>query len=153
MPGTVNPLTAQGFLNLTQASVSIPGNTGLNVTASYLARAGIRLALEGEATRRIPSMTGVVISQQVYQDCRVTIALLKTQPLSALYKAQMETDTTLGNIVIRPDVSVGGNGLTPYPLNNASIQGVREQDYSGDDAAWVIELMGVYLINANLWAG
>lgn len=152
MPGASNPLIAQGQLNLVQASVSVPGNTSLNVTASFLGRAGIRLALEGDANRRIPTMTGVANSPQVYQDCRVTINLLKTQGLSALYKLQMETLVTIGNITVRPDVSAGV-GLTPYPLSNATIQSVRELDFSGDDAGWVVELMGVYVINNQLWAG
>lgn len=152
MPGTSNPLTRQGTLNLTQASVSVPSFTQLNVTASFLGRAGIRLALEGETTRRIPTMTGVALSPQVMQDCRVTINLLKTQPLSDLYKQQMELLSAIGNLTIRPDVSAGV-GISPYPLTNASIQNVREQDYSGDDAGWVIELMGVYSINNSIWAG
>jgi hypothetical protein len=150
--GSSNPLISSGTLNLTQASVSVLLFPQLNVTASFLGKGGIRLALEGETTRRIGTMTGVTTSPQVYQDCRVTINLLKTQLLSDLYKQQMETLSVIGNITVRPDVSVG-TGLSPYPLTNCSIQSVREQDYSGDDAGFAVELMAVYTINATLWAG
>lgn len=152
MPASVNPLVAQGSLNRIRASVSIPAFTFLNVTAPFLGREGIRMALQGEAARRLPTMTGTVISPEVYQDARITVNLLKTQPLSDLFKTQMETDVRLGTIIVRPDVSAG-TGLSPYPFQNVTIQNVREQNYSGEDAGWVVELDGYYLVNSVLWAG
>lgn len=153
MPGVVNPLVAQGSLNRVVASITIPSFPILNVTASYLGREGIRLALEGEANRRLPTMTGVVNSPEVFQDARVTVNLLKTQPLSDLFKTQMETDVRIGDITVRPDVPVGSGGLSPYAFSNCTIQSLRELNFAGEDAGWVIELRGIYYINADLFAG
>src|ERR1700761_1481204 len=112
-----NPLISQGVLNRVQGSVTVTGNPALNVTASYLGREGIRLALEGEATRYINTMTGAVASPEVYMAIRCTVNLLKTQGLSDLYKSQMETNSLIGNITVRPDVNTGA-GLSPYDLTN-----------------------------------
>lgn len=152
MPVSVNPLVAQGSLNRIRGSVSVPSYIFLNVTAPFLGREGIRMALQGEAARRIGTMTGAVISPEVYQDARITVNLLKTQFMSDLYKTQMETDVRIGAVTVRPDVSAG-LGLSPYIFQNCTIQSVREQNYSGEDAGWVVELGGYYLVNSILFAG
>jgi hypothetical protein len=94
-------------------------------------------------------MTGAVTSPEPYQMISLSINLLKTQQLSALYKFQMEDTCLLGDCVVRPDVQSGG--LTPYDLTNMAIESVREQSYSGEDAGWTVMCRGYYLINASLW--
>lgn len=143
-----NPLQDQGTLNLVLASVSIPNFPELNVTAPFLNRAGITLAKEGSATLQLPTMTGAVQSQQPYMLVNVTINLLKTQNLSALYKAQFEDSTLIGDITVRPDVS---EGLQPYDLLNCALDSVREQSYAGADAGWAVSLHGYWIINNSLF--
>lgn len=143
-----NPLVLQGVLNRLRASTVLDDHPELNITASYLGRDGIKLALEGDASTYLPTMTGGVPSPEPYMICNVTAQLLKTQPLSAAYKAQMESDTSIGNMTVRPDV---GQGLSPYALTNCSIIGVREQDYAGKDAGWVVSIRGYYNINSGLY--
>jgi len=144
-----NPLIQQGTLNRLVASVTWQNFPSLNVTPSFLNREAIRLALDGEATRFLPTVAGAVTSPEPYMMVTLTIHLLKTQGLSAQYKAQMESDTRLGNCVVRPDVQTGG--ITPYDLVNVALEGVREQDYSGGDAGWAVTCRGYYLINSSLW--
>jgi hypothetical protein len=152
MAGISNSLIQLGYINLTQASVNVPSFTNLNVTAPYLARPGIRLALEGELTRRIGTMTGVVPSPQVYQDVRVTIALVKTLTLAQQWQLQYQVNSVIGTITVTPDLMAGA-GIAGYMLLNTSIQGVRELDFSGDDVGYVIELQGVYPTNNAIWQG
>lgn len=143
-----NPLVSVGVLNRLKGSVVWNDFSGLNVTASYLGREGIRLALEGEATTFINAMTSAVPSQEPYQLVSLTLHLLKTQSLSDQYKAQQESDAQLGDCTVRPDVSTG---LTPYQLTNCSIQSVRELSFAGDDPVYAVTIKGTYNINAALW--
>lgn len=142
-----NPLVSQGTLNRLRASVNILDFPELNVTAPFLGKEAIRLALEGDTTTYIPTMTGAVTSGEPYQMCSVTIHLLKTQSISDLYKRQMETLSVIGDIVVTPDSSA----LSPYPILNSSIRSVQELNFSGEDAGYAVTLGGYYLINSELW--
>lgn len=142
-----NPLIAQGTLNRLRGSVVWEGFPALNVTAPFLGKEGIRLALEGEATTFINTMTGAVTSPEPYMTVSMTLNLLKTQQLGNLYKAQMEVSSLLGAGTVRSDSAI----LSPYSLINCSIQSVRELDFSGADAGYVVNVKGYYNINQALW--
>lgn len=142
-----NPLVVQGTLNRILASVVWQNFPALNVTAPFLNREAIRLALDGESTRFLPSLTGAVTSAEPYMMVTLTINLLKSQNLAALYKAQMELQSVLGDCVVRPDVTT----LPPYDFTNCAIQSVREQAYSGEDAGFAVTVRGYYLINSSLF--
>lgn len=143
-----NPLVAQGNLNRLRGSVVWPGFPALNVTAPFLGREGISLALEGESTAFLPTMTGAVTSQEVYMMIGLTMHLLKTQALADAYKAQMELNSLLGDGTVRPDAKE----LSPYAIINCAIQSVRELRFSGDDAGYAVSVRGYYLVNAALFA-
>ncbi len=138
----------QGTLNRLRGSVKFVSNPQLNVTASYLVKDGIEIALEGEATTVIPTMVGVVTSPDPYMIAAVTINILKTNGLAATYKSQMENSTVIGDIVITPDTSA----LPTYYVNNASIVDVRPMKINGEEAGWSITLRGYYNINNTLWS-
>jgi hypothetical protein len=145
---TSNPRIPQGTLNRLRGSVKFVSNPQLNVTASYLVKDGIEIALEGEATTVIPTMVGVVTSPDPYMIAAVTINILKTNGLAATYKSQMENSTVIGDIVITPDTSA----LPTYYVNNASIVDVRPMKINGEEAGWSITLRGYYNINNTLWS-
>lgn len=142
-----NPLIAQGTLNRLRGGLTITDFPGLNVTAPYLAQDGISIALNGETTTIIQTATGTVTSPQPYMMATVTINILRTQGLAALYKAQMELDARVGTIVVRGDSAA----LPDYQVLNAAIESVRELQFAGRDPSFVITLAGYYLINSNLW--
>jgi hypothetical protein len=146
-----NPLVAQGTLNRLVASVTWQNFSSLNVTPSFLNREAIRLALEGQSVVYLPTIAGAVTSPEPYMMISCTIHLLKTQQIAGLYKAQMESNALLGNGVVRPDVAQGQGGLPPYDIVNCSIAGVRELDFSGNDAGWAVTCRGYYLVNNSLW--
>lgn len=142
-----NPLIAQGTLNRLRASVVWPGFPQLNVTAPYLGKGGIRLALEGESTAFLPSMTGAVTSPEPYMMINLVMELLKSQGLADLYKQQMEQSALLGDGVVRTDSAVLGN----YQIVNCAIEGVRELNLAGDDAAYAVTCKGYYFVNQALF--
>ncbi len=146
-----NPLVAQGVLNRLVASISWINFPQLNITMPYLAREAIRLALDGETTHYVPTATGAVTSPEPYMMITASAHLIKPQPLAAAYKLQMETNSTLGDGVIRPDVAASQGGLTPYDVINCSIQSVRELNFDGSDAGFVITFRGYYILNSELW--
>ena len=139
-----NPLVTQGTLNRLRASVVVPQAPELNVTAAYLGKEGISLALEGETTLYIPTMTGAVTSAEPYQMCSVSVNLLKTQFVANLYKQRMELLSTIGDIVVRPDASALGD----YQIFNCAIRSVAELNMSGQDAGFRVTLGGYYNVNS-----
>lgn len=143
-----NPLIAQGTLNRLRASVVWPGFASLNVTSSYLGKAGIRLSLQGETTLYIPTMTGQVTSPEPYMRVEMEMALLKTQALSNAYKQQMETSSLLGDGTVRPDAAT----LGPYQIVNCSIMSIRGLDFSGENADFTVTIGGYYYINSTLFS-
>lgn len=142
-----NPLIDQGTLNRLRASVVWANNPSLNVTAPYLGREGIRLALEGETTTFINTMTGAVTSPEPYQVINLTINLLKTQTLASVYKTQMELSALIGDGTVYPDART----LPVYSIINCAIQSVRELSFAGEDAGWAVAVKGYYLVNSSLW--
>lgn len=147
----LNPLIQQGTLNRLVAAISFNANPNLNITPSYLGREAIRLSLDGAATGRIPSMTGIVTSPEPYQMVTCVAHMLKTQPLAAAWQAQYLTTTLIGGYTVYPDVQVDQGGIGPYNINNGMIMGLRELAFSGEDAGWVLTLSGYLVINNLLW--
>jgi hypothetical protein len=143
-----NPLISLGQLNRGLVSVTWPNFTSLNVTLPYLNREGIRLALEGQATAQLPALTGVVQSPEVFQPVTLTINILKSQGLAGLYKAQFETQTVLGPCTVRSDSSI----FPAYYLTNMALEGVRELNFSGEDAGFAVMCRGTYPINSAVFS-
>lgn len=146
MPG--NPLIQQGSLNRILASVVWSDFPAFNVTSPYLGKAGLSLALEGETTLLIPTMTGAVQSQEPYMMISLTMNLLKTQGLGAAYKLKMEQDSNLGFGTVRPDSRVLGS----YQIFNCAMESVREMSFAGGDPGFAVVVKGYYNINASLWS-
>jgi hypothetical protein len=142
-----NPLVAQGTLNRVRASVIWPSFPTLNVTAPYLGRAGITLALEGQSTVFLPTMTGAVTSAEPYVMTTLTMHLLKSQGIAGLYKAQMELNALIGDCVVRADSTT----LPPYQIINCAIASVAELRFAGDDADFAVSCRGYYLLNSSMF--
>lgn len=142
-----SPLVSQGTLNRLRGSVTWDSNSALNVTAPYLGKPGIRLALQGDSVTYIPTLTGAVTSPEPYMMVEMVMSLLKTQSLADAYKAKLESNALMGNGSIRTDATT----LGVYQLVNCSIRSVRELDFSGEDAAFAVTIGGYYLVNADLF--
>lgn len=142
-----NPLISTGVLNRLKTGVIVPAFPQLNVTASFLAEEGISLRLNGPITTRVQAMTGTVPSPEPFVPVVVTINLLKSQPLSGLYKAQMEDTALIGDITVRGDTRV----LPPYNLLNCSIDEVGELTFNGKTVGYAVTIGGNWIVNNALW--
>lgn len=148
MSGSVNPLVALGTLNRLRGAVVVTNFTALNVTASYLGKNGISLALEGNATEMINVMTGMVTAPEPYMPATISIHLLRTQGLSAAWRAQLEAQSTIGNVQVHSDAST----FPEYTFQNCAIRTIREMPFDGSDPGFVITITGTYVINNSLWS-
>ena len=142
-------LVQQGTLNRLRASAVFADKSALNVTAPDLSKEGISLAFEGPTGRLEPTMTGGVTSPEPYQMATATMHILRTQSLSALYKAQIETNVNVGDLSIIPDAST----LPNYDLSNCILESVNEMTFDGNQPGFTVRVRGIYYINAALYAG
>lgn len=143
-----NPLTSQGTLNRVRGSVRVINNPGLNVTASYLGKAGISIQLNGNTATMLPTLTGQAQSGEPYVPLVLTIHLLKTQGLSGSYKTQIEDSTNIGDIVVKLDSSVHPD----YQITNCAIEGVDGLDAAGTNPEFIVRIAGTWIVNNSLWA-
>lgn len=143
-----NQQVDQGTLNRLLGSVVYANNAQLNVIAPNLAKPAISLAFTGDAGELIGTLTGGVTSPEPYQIGNVRIHLLRTQAFADAYKAQIETDNRVGSVNIVPDVTT----LSAYQLENCILLGADEQTFDGTNPGMVIRLMGIYYVNAALFA-
>ena len=142
-----NPLVPLGTLNRLLTQVTWNSFPSLNVTPSYLGRESVHLARDGEAVVYIPTLTGAVTSPEPYLMITMTMHLLKTQGLAGQYEAQMVSSALLGDGTVYSDSSV----LPTFPITNCSIKSIRELDFSGADAGYVVMIGGYYYTNNLLW--
>lgn len=147
MPG--NPLIDQGTLNRIRGSVVFPDAPELNVTAPYLGKEGISLAIEGNAVDYLESMTGAVTSPGVYMMATCTLRLLKSQAFSDQFKLRMESNALVGDFVVTPDATT----FSPITIQNGAISGMGDIAMGGTTAEVNIMLRGYYLVNAVLFDG
>ena len=143
-----NPLVVQGTLNRLRGSVVVPSFPNLNVTNGYLGKLGIRLALQGDATQFVDTMTGMVTSPEPYLPGVITMHLLRTQNLAALWRAQMESQiTALGEVSVFSDSAV----WPEYDFFNCALTSITEMPFDGTDPGYVIAIRGTYQINAGMF--
>jgi hypothetical protein len=96
----------------------------------------------------LPQMTGVVLSPEPFMLVTVSLALLKTQGLCQAYEAALQTNSILGNGVVRADVT---QGLQPLDIVNCAIENIGDLSFAGDDAVYPVSIQGTLYINNNLW--
>lgn len=142
-----NPQVAQGNLNRLRGSVVIDSNPSLNVTAPYLTMEGVGISFGDAATQRIKTMAGIVTSGEPYQDCVVTVNLVRSQALANSWEQQRQTNSLLGDITVTTDTTPLGD----YNLQSASILNVGPLIFNGQNAGYVLTI-GAYLpVNSDLW--
>lgn len=142
-----NPLIPQGTLNRLRGAVGVIDNPQLNVAASNLGTEGISLARDNDASAYLPTLTGNVPSGAPYQTMTVSIHLLKTQNLAALWELQLLNNSTIGDLSVVTDADT----LPDFPLVNCTIKQVSELSFNGSSAGYMVTVQGTYYINAELF--
>jgi hypothetical protein len=139
--------TPPGVLNRLRASVVYNDFPQLNVTSNFLTTEGIRLALEGNATDLLPAMVSLVSSPAPYLAASITMSIVRSSSLAALYKIQFEDTTLMGLVSIFPDTDV----LNPFTINNVALESIREMAMAGMEAAIVVTARGYYNVNTGFF--
>lgn len=142
-----NPLINQGVFNRVRASLKFTQHPELNITAPFLTQDGIEISFQGDAGVLLPTMTGGASSPQPYQLVDIKVHLVRSQSMAQLYKKQIETDTTLGDVTCYTDVSTLGD----FPLRSAVIRSMQDVSFAGKDPALVLSIHGIYDVNSAMW--
>jgi len=142
------PLTAQGLLNRVRTHIVVPGNTSLNATAAYMGKSQAVLTFEGPFVQQPETATGIVNSPQPYVMAQIVLSLLRSQALAALWIAQAQSDSTLGNVVAYSDSA----NFPSVTLANCSITEVDPGAFDGVDPTTKVTIKGVFYTNSSMWA-
>lgn len=142
-----NPLVKLGFINRLRGTLTFADFPELNVTAPFLGRYGLNMAINGDVTQMLPQMVGQVQSQEVYLPVLVTVPLVKTTTLCNLYKKKWESDSNLGDCTFRGDATQ----LDPFDFTNCSIAHIDGLNAGGTVGTATITVAGTYYVNLALW--
>jgi hypothetical protein len=147
--GFLNPQIQQGNLNRLYTSVFVPNFVALSTTASYMAKSMAQVSFAGDSIHQIPTAVGVVNSPEPYLMAKISISLLRSQPLAATWLAQFQAQCIIGPVTIYSDSSAFPSVTT---LNTA-IENVDPGAYDGGDPTFRVTLSGQYYINSAMWTG
>lgn len=149
MSGTITRI-AQGTVNRLRGSLSFPGLTGMNITASYLGKRLIAATFSGDAAMLIQTATGAAKSPEPYQEVELEVNLVKSQALAAAWQVQQMTNSLIpGGAVWRTDAVPPGVSL--FNLDTVVIRGVRNIATDGASADYMLRFGALWYINATLW--
>jgi|ERR1035437_6185228 hypothetical protein len=139
----------QGTVNKLRGSISFPDFPAINITNSFLGSEGIKITYSGETTTIIPTMTGIVTSPEPYMMVEIAAHIMRTNGMSGAITNQLKASSTVGNAVVRSDVSTESD----VTVLNASITGLGEVHMDGKNPAQMITFKGYWPINSNLFGG
>lgn len=142
-----NPLINQGVLNRVRASIKFVQFPELNISAPYLTQDAINISFQGDAGVLLPTLTGGVSSPNPFQMIQMQIHLVRSQSMGQLFKNQIEKNTTLGDAKIYSDSTTLGD----FSIRQATIRSAQDLSVSGRDPAFVVEVFGIYDVNADMW--
>ena len=145
----LNPLAFQGNLNRVLTHVVIPSFPQLTVIASSMAKAMLTTSFDGNFTDQIGTATGVVNSPEPYVMGQVVVSLLRSQPLAALWLAQLKIYSVIGSVSVYSDATT----FPEIDLVNCSVMGFDPNAFDGQDPAVKVTIRGTYFVNNALWIG
>jgi hypothetical protein len=144
---TQNPGIARGVLNRVRCSVVVPGFSSLNVIPANMGRALARISFSDNLVNQIPTGTGLVNSPEPYIRATITIALLRTQQISASWFAQILDDSSIGEATIYSDTSV----FPPIALQDVVANHIDPGPFDGTNPDFMLVLAGALPVNNRLW--
>lgn len=142
-----NPNLFPSNLNRIRGSVLVPGNSSLNITASYLGKEGIVIAPQSPVVTQMQGLATIVNSEEPYQLVQVTAMVMKSLALSAAYINQIQQSPTVGTITVTPDTSV----LPQFTLYNCAIVNWNQISMAGTQPDFAIVFQGQFNVSNDLW--
>ena len=143
-----------GNLNRLRGTVKFVNTPTLDLVAEDLGTEGIRLAFDNVATDLLPTMAGMVGSPRPYQECTLTLSIIKTMSSAVIYKHMFELSTLVGRVMVYPDISntmdVDGSysaQIGPFQLENIALENIREMSFAGNEPTLVITCKGYMQVN------
>ena len=143
-----NPNLFPSNLNRIRGSVLVPGNSSLNITASYLGKEGIVIAPQSPVVTQMQGLATIVNSEEPYQLVQVTAMVMKSLALSAAYINQIQQSPTVGTITVTPDTSV----LPQFTLYNCAIVNWNQISMAGTQPDFAIVFQGQFNVSNDLWS-
>lgn len=147
-----------GQLNRLRGTVEFVNTRQLSVVAEDLGTEGIRLAFDNVAADLLPTMAGMVSSPRPYQECTLTLSVVKSMSKGDVYKTQFELSCLVGRVIVYPDVATGLDAednvsapITPFQLENMALENIREMSFAGNEPTLVITLKGYYQVNQSFF--
>jgi hypothetical protein len=148
MSGTIgSPQVPQGVINLGRVNLQVPNYPALNVTAPFMGAAGMSFSRGGPATNFINTLTGRVRSPEPFQPVTISIHLVKSQALAALWEAQIGLSSLLGPLTVYTDA----RALPSYSFIEGAIDNVGEIVSNGKSVEYMLTLGATLIINNNMW--
>lgn len=135
-------------LNRLRASVVVPNYPALNATAANMGSEFVAVGWQDDFALLIPTATGAVESDNPFVMGTITVSLLKTQPLSAAWVTQAQSESGVGNVTVYPDAS----SFPAFTFNSCVIQRIEPSAYNGRDPVVRVSLHGVFYVNSALWS-
>ena len=150
----------QGALNRLRGHVVFNEMAQLTVKPSDLGPEGIRISFDNVATDLLPTMTGMVPSPRPYQECTLTISIVKSMNKGWIYKNQLAFATVVGTIIVWPDVESGndvyGNpavDIGTFTIEGAAMENFAEMNFNGSQATFSVTFKGYVQINQTYFGG
>jgi hypothetical protein len=144
---TQNPGIARGVLNRVRCSVVVPNFPALNIIPANMGRALARISFSDNLVNQIPTGTGLVNSPEPYIRATITIALLRTQQISASWWSQILADSNIQDATIYSDTST----FPPIALQDVVASHVDPGPFDGTNPDFQLVLAGALPVNNNMW--
>jgi hypothetical protein len=142
-----NPNITQGMLNRVRGHLVVADFPGLAITASNMSRSMIQITFEDDSVDKIKTAVGFVDAPNVFLQTQVVVGILRSQTLSGNWLAQMQQDSSIGQVSIYSDSSV----FPTIILTHCSIMHVDPGPYDATNPEVKVIVVGQFNVNNNLW--
>ena len=141
------PLVFQGTLNRALSSVSVIGNSALNITSGFFSTKLARIDFGGEISDYLPTLTGGVPSPRLVQYVTITAYINQSQALAAAWEQARLTNSILGDV----NFVTASTALPNYYLYQCVLMNIPSIEASGESNDFQLTIQGSYPINSSLY--
>jgi hypothetical protein len=137
----------QGTLNNLRGNLTFESFPELNITASFLTKAGISVRRTGPVVTRAEALTGDTTIPEPYQRVEVTCALNRATSLASDYETRIRLTGLMGNATLKSD----STAFPAMSFINMSISNVGDIALNNGSIDYGVVFEGTYYINEGLF--